>query len=98
MGVSGVSLEVPAGEFLAVVGGSGAGKTTLLRMINRLIEPDAGELLINGQDVRRGPAHALRREIGYVIQGVGLFPHLSVAENVATLPRLLEWPKETIDA
>ena len=83
-----VSLQVREGEFVALVGPSGSGKTTLLKSINRLVEPDAGAVRIGGEDVRGRPVHELRRGIGYVIQAVGLFPHLTVAENVAIVPRL----------
>lgn len=78
-----VSLDVTAGSFVALVGGSGSGKSTLIRTINRLVDPDAGKVLIDGIDVREGAPHALRRRIGHVIQGVGLFPHVSVAANIA---------------
>jgi osmoprotectant transport system ATP-binding protein len=77
-----VSLDVTAGSFVALVGGSGSGKSTLIRTINRLVDPDAGTVLIDGQDVRRGEPYALRRRIGHVIQGVGLFPHMTVATNI----------------
>lgn len=96
--VDDISLDIAAGEFLAIIGGSGSGKTTTLRMINRLIEPDAGEVLIEGQSAFETPAHQLRRHMGYVIQGVGLFPHLTIAENVAVTPKLLGWPRDEIDA
>jgi osmoprotectant transport system ATP-binding protein len=96
--VDDVSLEIAAGEFLAIIGGSGSGKTTTLRMINRLIEPDAGEVLIEGRSAFETPAHELRRRMGYVIQGVGLFPHLTIAENIAVTPKLLGWTREEIDA
>src|SRR5262249_28221284 len=86
-----VSLEVGAREFLAVVGPSGSGKTTLLRMINRLIEPTAGVVRVEGQDVQSVDSVALRRQIGYVFQGIGLFPHMTVAENIAITPGLLGW-------
>ena len=72
-----------------IVGTSGSGKSTLLRMINRLVEPTSGRVLIDGKDTRAEPAHLLRRRIGYAIQGHGLFPHRTVAENIATVPRLL---------
>ncbi|MEI6457662.1 MAG: ABC transporter ATP-binding protein [Pseudomonadota bacterium] len=93
-----VSLTVPSGSITAIVGRSGSGKSTLLRMINRLIEPSAGSVRIDGQLTTVEPAHALRRRIGYVIQGHGLFPHRSVAENIATVPQLLGWPVERIAA
>ncbi|CAN5127756.1 ABC transporter ATP-binding protein [soil metagenome] len=88
-----VSLDVARGEFLALVGGSGSGKTTLLKTINRLIEPDTGEVRIDGRRNDVGAAPDLRRGIGYVFQGAGLFPHLTLAENVGVTPRLLGWPE-----
>ena len=96
--VRGVSMTVARGELVAVLGESGSGKTTLLRMINRLVEPDAGTVKIDGREVRGEDPAALRRTIGYVIQHVGLLPHLSVAANVATVPRLLRWPADQIAA
>ena len=89
--VDGVSLTIDRGELMAIVGASGSGKTTLLRMINRMIEPSAGRVRINGTDTAQLPPHLLRRGIGYVIQGHGLFPHRTVAENIAVVPRLLGW-------
>jgi osmoprotectant transport system ATP-binding protein len=86
-----VSLTIPAREFLAVVGPSGSGKTTLLRLINRLTEASEGHVRVDGRNVRDVDAIALRRRIGYVFQGVGLFPHLTVAENIAITPRLIGW-------
>lgn len=86
--VDGVSLGIEPGSFVALVGTSGSGKSTLLKTINRLVEPTAGEVTIDGEDVRRLPLPALRRGIGYVFQNVGLFPHLTVAENVALPLRL----------
>ena len=86
-----VSLEVPTGSLLVLLGGSGSGKTTTLKMINRLIEPSSGRIEIDGQDVRALDPVVLRRGIGYVFQGIGLFPHLTVADNVAVVPRLLGW-------
>jgi osmoprotectant transport system ATP-binding protein len=87
------SLEIPAGAFCVLVGPSGGGKTTALKLVNRLVPLDEGDVRIDGTSVRELPAVELRRGIGYVIQQVGLFPHLTVADNVATVPRLLGWPK-----
>src|SRR3954471_20490527 len=84
-----VSLEVAAGQFLAIVGGSGSGKTTLLRLANRLIDPDNGTITIDRQDVRSVDPVTLRRGIGYVFQSGGLFPHMSVADNIGITPKLL---------
>ena len=89
--VEDLSLEVPAGKICVLVGPSGCGKTTSLKMINRLIEPTSGRILIGDTDVARRDVIELRRSIGYVIQQVGLFPHQTVGENVATVPRLLGW-------
>jgi len=89
--VDGVSMAIRRNSITAIVGTSGSGKSTLLRMINRLVEPTSGRVLIDGTDTRSEPAHLLRRRIGYVIQGHGLFPHRTVAENIATVPRLLGW-------
>ena len=91
-----LSLEIPAGTFCVLVGPSGGGKTTALKMINRLIPFDSGDIRIDGRSVRDLPATELRRGIGYVIQQVGLFPHQTVGENIATVPRLLGWPKSRI--
>ncbi|MCU0960820.1 MAG: ATP-binding cassette domain-containing protein [Pirellulaceae bacterium] len=93
-----VSLEVPAGQLLVLLGGSGCGKTTTLKMINRLIEPSAGRIRVKGRDVREMDPVVLRRGIGYVFQGIGLFPHLTIAENIAVVPRLLRWTAERITA
>ncbi|HEX2800559.1 MAG TPA: ATP-binding cassette domain-containing protein [Phenylobacterium sp.] len=96
--LAGVSLTVERGEFAALVGGSGSGKTTLLKTINRLVTPDAGEVRVLGDNVRTLEPHNLRRRIGYVFQEVGLFPHLSVAENIAITPKLLGWEAARIAA
>jgi osmoprotectant transport system ATP-binding protein len=93
-----VSFTVPDGEIAVIVGTSGSGKTTLLRMINRLIEPTSGVVRVDGEDTRRLPAHELRRRIGYAIQGHGLFPHRTVAQNIGTVPKLLGWDRARIDA
>ena len=91
--IKSLSLEVPAGEICILVGPSGCGKTTALRLVNRMIELSGGDILIDGQSIRRRPAAELRRGIGYVIQQVGLFPHLTIGDNIATVPKLLGWDK-----
>jgi osmoprotectant transport system ATP-binding protein len=91
-------LAVPRGSFVALVGGSGSGKTTTLKAINRLIEPDAGEVLVGGQSAHALLPHELRRRIGYVFQHIGLFPHLTVAENIAITPRLSKWREDEVAA
>ena len=91
-----VSLTVPGGCFMVFLGPSGCGKTTLLKMTNRLIEPSGGTIWFDAVDIRQMEVTALRRRIGYVIQQVGLFPHMTVAENVGVVPELLKWPKERI--
>src|SRR5258708_9273446 len=83
-----LSLSTPAGTFVAILGGSGSGKTTTLKMINGLVVPDAGEVRIDGAPTGATPGHLLRRRMGYVFQEVGLFPHMSVGENIAVVPRL----------
>jgi osmoprotectant transport system ATP-binding protein len=94
--VDNITLEIPAGEIVMLVGPSGCGKTTTMKMINRLIEPSSGRILIGDDDVTRRDADELRRHIGYVIQGAGLFPHLTVGDNIAIVPRLLKWDKKWI--
>jgi len=91
--VNDLSLKVPAGKICILVGPSGCGKTTSLKMVNRLIEPTSGKILIDGVDASTRELTELRRSIGYVIQQVGLFPHQTIGDNVATVPRLLGWPK-----
>jgi osmoprotectant transport system ATP-binding protein len=96
--VDDVSMVIERNSITVIVGSSGSGKSTLLRMINRLVEPTRGHVLIDGKDTRTEPAHELRRRIGYAIQGHGLFPHRTVAENIATVPRLLKWNEARIRA
>jgi len=96
--VDDVSMQIEKNSITVIVGTSGSGKSTLLRMINRLVEPSAGRVLIEGRDTHAEPAHLLRRRIGYAIQGHGLFPHRTVAENIATVPRLLGWDAARVRA
>jgi osmoprotectant transport system ATP-binding protein len=96
LAVSDLSLSIPAGEICVLVGPSGCGKTTTMKIINRLIDPTSGRITIDGEDVMAMPPVELRRRIGYVIQQVGLFPHLTVGENVAVVPRLLRWPEARV--
>ena len=93
-----VSVAINQGETVALVGRSGSGKTTLLRLVNRLIDPDAGQIIIHGKPATAWDPIELRRKIGYVIQDAGLFPHLTVARNIGLVPRLLKWPAEKIAA
>ncbi|WP_432695050.1 ABC transporter ATP-binding protein [Marinobacterium sp. YM272] len=95
--VDDLNLTVNTGEICALIGTSGCGKSTTLKMINRLIEPSSGTVLIDGEDIREQRPEQLRRRIGYAIQGVGLFPHRTVYENIATVPRLLGWSEQKID-
>jgi osmoprotectant transport system ATP-binding protein len=96
--VDGVDFSVAEGEMLVLIGASGSGKTTTLKMLNRLIEPSEGEIRIDGEDARALVPHLLRRRIGYGAQRAGLFPHMSVAENIGVTARLLGWPAGRIDA
>ena len=91
-----LSLEIPKGSLTALVGPSGCGKTTTLKLVNRLIEPTSGHIWIGGTEVHEPPVHELRRGIGYVIQQIGLFPHRTVAANIATVPRLVGWDRARV--
>jgi osmoprotectant transport system ATP-binding protein len=93
-----VSFAVPVGETLALVGRSGAGKSTVLKLTNRLLEPDTGAITVDGRDTREWDPYDLRRHAGYVLQEIGLFPHLTVGENAAIVPRLLRWNDERVRA
>jgi osmoprotectant transport system ATP-binding protein len=93
-----LTLSIPAGELCVLIGPSGCGKTTTMRIINRMIDPDAGEVSVAGVDVMRSDPVTLRRSIGYVIQQIGLFPHWSIADNIATVPKLLGWDDARIAA
>ena len=96
--LSGVSLAVDPGETVALVGRSGVGKTTVLKLINRMLLPAAGDVVVLGRSTRDWDPIALRRSIGYVLQGIGLFPHMTIADNVALVPRLLDWPDARVAA
>jgi osmoprotectant transport system ATP-binding protein len=92
-----LSMDIPEGEIVIFVGPSGCGKTTTMKLINRLIEPTSGRILIDGDDVTTVDPDSLRRKIGYVIQQIGLFPHMTIAENIATVPKMLGWPAKGIN-
>src|SRR4051794_24289291 len=94
--VDALSLTVPAGEICVLVGPSGCGKTTAMRMVNRMIDITSGDILVGGRSVRDSNPTELRRGIGYVIQQIGLFPHKSIADNIATVPRLMGWDRQRI--
>ncbi|WP_286222504.1 ABC transporter ATP-binding protein [Marinobacter apostichopi] len=96
--VDNINLTIETGEVCVLVGSSGCGKSTTLRMINRLLPHSSGEILVDGEDVNAMNPEQLRLNMGYVIQGTGLFPHWTVARNIAMVPHLLKWPKERIDA
>ncbi len=96
--VNDVSLTVNEGEFVTILGSSGCGKTTLLKMVNRLYEPDTGSIILFGEDISTVDVVKVRRRIGYVIQQIGLFPHYTVGDNIATVPKLLKWDKAKINA
>ncbi|MGL5240850.1 MAG: ABC transporter ATP-binding protein [Kluyvera ascorbata] len=96
--VKDLTLRLEEGAFSVLIGTSGSGKSTLLKMINRLVEPDSGTIRFAGQDIRQQPLLALRRRMGYAIQSIGLFPHWTVAQNIATVPQLLKWPQARINA
>ena len=94
--VESLSLDVHEGEILVLVGPSGCGKSTTLRLINRMIEPTGGRIFLDGEDVTKGNPDKLRRRIGYVIQQIGLFPHQTIAQNIATVPKMLGWDKQKV--
>lgn len=96
--VNGVSFRVAAGNLVVLLGPSGCGKTTLLKMVNRLYDPSEGKIWLGGQEIHTLPINELRRHIGYVIQQVGLFPHMTIRKNIAVVPRLLGWDDQKIDA
>ena len=95
--INNLSFEVLEGEILMLLGSSGCGKSTILKMINRLIDPTEGRIYLDGKDIQQQDSIEIRRSIGYVFQGIGLFPHLSIRENVSIVPRLLDWPEDRIN-
>ena len=95
--IDNLSFDVLEGEILMILGSSGCGKSTILKMINRLIEPTEGRIYLDGKDIQHQDPIALRRSIGYVTQGIGLFPHLSIRENISMMPRLSGWPEDRIN-
>jgi osmoprotectant transport system ATP-binding protein len=97
LAVNNVNITVAKGEIVVLIGKSGCGKTTTLKMINRLVEYDSGEIYVNNREIRRINPITLRRNIGYVIQDIGLFPHLTIAANIAVVPKLLKWDSEKIE-
>ena len=92
-----VSIAIKEGEFVTILGSSGCGKTTLIKTVNRIYEPDSGEVFLFGKDVLSEDPVQLRRRIGYVIQQIGLFPHMTVRDNIATIPKILKWDRKKID-
>lgn len=96
--LSEISVGIEEGEFVTILGSSGCGKTTMIKMINRLYEPDSGSIFLFGKSIRDENPVELRRKIGYVIQQVGLFPHMTVGANIATIPKILKWDKQRIQA
>ena len=96
--VESLDMDIPAGEIVVLVGPSGCGKTTTMRLINRLIEPTSGRIVLQGEDVTKVDPDKLRRRIGYVIQQVGLFPHQTISDNIATVPRMLGWEAKRIQS
>ena len=95
--INNLSFEVLEGEILMLLGSSGCGKSTILKMINRLIDPTEGRIYLDGKDIQEQDPIELRRSIGYVFQGIGLFPHLSIRENISMVPRLIGWPEDRIN-
>ena len=95
--VNGINLTIQEGEFITILGTSGCGKTTLLKLINRLYEPDEGNIILFGENIKDVDVIQVRRRIGYVIQQIGLFPHMTIGENIATVPKLLNWNVQAID-
>ena len=97
MAVDHVSARIEKGEFITILGSSGCGKTTLLKLTNRLYDPDAGKIFVDGEDIGAADPVALRRRLGYVIQQVGLFPHMTVRDNITVIPQLMKWDKKRMD-
>lgn len=94
VGIEGVNLTINKGDFVCLIGTSGSGKTTTMRMINRMHDASSGQILFNGKDIKNTDPVSLRRKIGYVIQNIGLMPHMTIYDNITLVPRLLKWPEE----
>ena len=97
LAVDHVSAQIEKGEFITILGSSGCGKTTLLKLTNRLYDPDEGKVLVDGEDIANVDPVALRRRLGYVIQQVGLFPHMTIRDNITVIPQLMKWEKKRMD-
>ena len=97
LAVDHVSAQIENGEFITILGSSGCGKTTLLKLTNRLYDPDEGKVLVDGENIANVDPVALRRRLGYVIQQVGLFPHMTIRDNITVIPQLMKWDKKRMD-
>lgn len=97
LAVDHVSAQIEKGEFITILGSSGCGKTTLLKLTNRLYDPDGGKIFVGGEDIANVDPVALRRRLGYVIQQVGLFPHMTIRDNITAIPQLMKWDKKRMD-
>ena len=95
--IENINITINEGEFITILGSSGSGKTTLLKLVNRLYEPDSGNIILFGEEIKKFDVVKIRRQIGYVIQQVGLFPHMTIKENISTVPKLLKWDKDKIN-
>ena len=97
LAVDHISAQIEKGEFITILGSSGCGKTTLLKLTNRLYDPDEGKVLVDGENIANTDPVSLRRRLGYVIQQVGLFPHMTIRDNITVIPQLMKWEKKRMD-